>query len=116
MNIKIPKKAIRAIQALLSPYLINLTPERVVRMIRNEADLCSVPVSVSEAQDKARSNNVGVLKLARMTRGMNQHQLANAVQASEAMISKIETGRATPSDDLRKRISAYLEIPEKDVC
>jgi len=50
------------------------------------------------------------MKAARMLKGMTQHALAERVGCTEALVSKIETGRATPERELKERIARVLEI------
>ena len=45
-----------------------------------------------------------------MLKGMTQHALAERVGCTEALVSKIETGRATPERELKERIARVLEI------
>jgi len=55
------------------------------------------------------------MKAARMLNGMTQHTLAERVGCTEALISKIETGRATPERQLKERIARLLEIETWEV-
>jgi len=50
------------------------------------------------------------IKQFRRRRGLRQLDLARAVGASEAMISKIETGRSIPDEFLLQKILAELQI------
>ena len=56
------------------------------------------------------------IKAARILKGMIQHDLADHVRCSEALISKIETGRVTPSHDLKESIARVLEIETWEVA
>lgn len=51
------------------------------------------------------------LRAARVLLGLTQLQLAVKVAAKEIEISRIETGRARPSDDLKNRIAGALNRP-----
>jgi transcriptional regulator with XRE-family HTH domain len=51
------------------------------------------------------------MKAARIMKNMTQFDLARASGLSEAQVSKIETGRAMPDYDTRKRIADVLDIP-----
>lgn len=54
------------------------------------------------------------LKLARISAGITQQQLANMVGISENRLSKIETGRTLPSDEMVDRLSRILmELMDK---
>lgn len=55
------------------------------------------------------------MKAARMSNGMTQHTLAKTVGCTEALISKIETGRTSPSKELRERIARVLAIEMREV-
>ena len=56
-----------------------------------------------------------IMKSARMLKGLSQHGLAERVGCSEAAISRIETGRASPERDLKERIARELEIKPWEV-
>ena len=51
------------------------------------------------------------LKAARVLRGLTQLQLADKVGAKEIDISRLETGRARPDQDLKRRIADALQKP-----
>jgi len=55
------------------------------------------------------------MKAARMMSGMTQFDLAQRVGCSEALISKIETGRARPDRELKERIACVLAIKTWEV-
>ncbi len=55
--------------------------------------------------------NVSRLKIARVSAGMNQFDLAQRVGVSEVGISRIETGRVTPRPELKAKIAAVLGKP-----
>lgn len=46
----------------------------------------------------------------RSERGLTQSQLAEAIGANQATISKIESGRGNPTLDLINRIAAALDV------
>ena len=52
--------------------------------------------------------NVSRLKVARVTAGMTQFELAQRLNLPEVTISRLETGRQLPTQELRDRISAVL--------
>ena len=49
------------------------------------------------------------LKTARVAMGMTQLQLAERVGKKEIEISRIETGRACPDPDIKRRIAEVLQ-------
>ena len=49
------------------------------------------------------------LKTARVAKGMTQLQLAERVGKKEIEISRIETGRAYPDPDTKRRIAEILQ-------
>ena len=55
------------------------------------------------------------MKAARMLKGMTQYDLAQSVGCTEALMSKIETGRARPDRELKKRIACVLGIETWEV-
>jgi len=55
------------------------------------------------------------MKAARMIKGLTQLDLAQRVGCSEALISKIETGRTSPDRELKERIACILEIEKWEV-
>ena len=57
------------------------------------------------------TTNVSRLKVARVAAGFNQFDLAQRVKVNEVTISRVETGRITPSADLKARISQVLGKP-----
>jgi DNA-binding XRE family transcriptional regulator len=50
-------------------------------------------------------------KIARITSGLTQRALGQIVGVPEYWITRIETGRANPDTDLRKRLAAVLKKP-----
>jgi transcriptional regulator with XRE-family HTH domain len=61
----------------------------------------------------AEANNR--LKAARVLLGMTQRELAAKVGTKEIEISRVETGRSVPSDDLKRRISGALGKPTFEI-
>jgi len=55
------------------------------------------------------------MKAARMLKGLTQHDLAQLVGCTEALVSKIETARAEPERELKERIARALEIETWEV-
>lgn len=51
------------------------------------------------------------LKAARVFKGMTQLALAEKVGAKEIEISRIETGRAQPEPEMKRRIAEVLQKP-----
>ncbi len=51
------------------------------------------------------------LKAARFLKGLTQLQLADKVGAKEIDISRMETGRARPDADTKRRIAEILQKP-----
>ena len=51
------------------------------------------------------------LRIARLEAGLRQFDLPQLVGVNELTISRFETGRMTPSQDLRTRISEVLGKP-----
>ncbi len=51
------------------------------------------------------------LKAARVLKGLTQLQLAEKVGTREIEISRIETGRARPDAELKRRIAEILQKP-----
>jgi transcriptional regulator with XRE-family HTH domain len=51
------------------------------------------------------------LRAARLLKGFTQLQLAEKVGTKEIEISRIETGRAQPSEEMKRRIADVLEKP-----
>jgi Zn-dependent peptidase ImmA (M78 family)/transcriptional regulator with XRE-family HTH domain len=54
--------------------------------------------------------NADMMNVARRARGLSQAQLANALQLSQAQISKIETGRMVPDDSFVDRLASLLRF------
>ena len=62
------------------------------------------------------SNNVGqAMREARRRLGWTQLQLAQRVGCTESLITKIETGRATPEQSLKESIARELNIATWEV-
>ena len=55
------------------------------------------------------------LKLARMIRGMTQHQLASKINISEGRLVRLETGRCMPRVGEIDRIAAVLGCNASDL-
>jgi transcriptional regulator with XRE-family HTH domain len=55
------------------------------------------------------------MAVGRMVMGLTQKALGERLGVTELTISKIETGRLNPSDDLRHKISVALKIAAGDV-
>jgi transcriptional regulator with XRE-family HTH domain len=55
------------------------------------------------------------LKAARVLRGMTQLQLAQKVGGKEIDISRMETGRARPDADMKRRIAEVLQKPPFEI-
>lgn len=51
------------------------------------------------------------LRTARVLKGLTQLQLAERVGTKEIEISRIETGRAQPSEEIKRRIADVLQRP-----
>lgn len=51
------------------------------------------------------------LKAARVLKGLTQYQLAERIGTREIEISRIETGRAQPEPDVKRRIAEILGKP-----
>ena len=49
------------------------------------------------------------LRMARVAMGMTQLQLAERIGKKEIEISRIETGRACPDPDIKRRIAEVLQ-------
>jgi len=54
--------------------------------------------------------NADMMNVARRARGVSQAQLASALKLSQAQISKIETGRLVPEDDLVANLATFLKF------
>ena len=55
------------------------------------------------------------LKAARVLRGMTQLHLAEKIGRREIEISRIETGRARPDPDTKRRIAEVLQKPTYEI-
>lgn len=67
---------------------------------------------------RVRFGNDGRLRrmaVGRIVMGLTQKALGERLGVTELVISKIETGRLSPSDDLRHKISAVLKIAAGEV-
>ena len=51
------------------------------------------------------------LAAARVLKGLTQRQLAEVVGTREIEISRIETGRVRPAEEMKRRIAAVLGKP-----
>ena len=51
------------------------------------------------------------LKAARVLAGLTQLQLAERIGGKEIEISRIETGRARPNSEMKRRIAELLQKP-----
>jgi len=60
-----------------------------------------------------REVNPEMLSIARESRGLSQSDLAHKVGISQGILSKIENGSKSVSEDLLKRLVTALEYPEK---
>jgi transcriptional regulator with XRE-family HTH domain len=47
---------------------------------------------------------------------MTQKELAETIGCSESKITRIETGRVTPSRELLERIAAVLDVPSESLA
>jgi transcriptional regulator with XRE-family HTH domain len=54
---------------------------------------------------------VNKFKSARLEKGLRQLDVARAAGVGEGYISRIETGRVTPSRELLQRLAAVLDVP-----
>jgi DNA-binding XRE family transcriptional regulator len=68
-----------------------------------------------EKRNRGRAVKAQKMKAARMLKGMTQYDLAQLVGCTEALVSKIETGRAVPKYELKQRIARVLEIETWEV-
>jgi transcriptional regulator with XRE-family HTH domain len=48
----------------------------------------------------------------RLARNLKQHELAEAIDRSDGMVSKLERGETAPSFDTIAKIAAALDVPE----
>lgn len=56
------------------------------------------------------------IQTARLARGWNRQQLAEAARCSRGTILNLETGGATPGADVLERIGAALDISGDDLA
>lgn len=52
------------------------------------------------------------LKAARVIQGLTQLQLANKVGLKEIEISRFETGRSQPTEEMKRQLAAKLDKPQ----
>jgi DNA-binding XRE family transcriptional regulator len=55
------------------------------------------------------------MKAARVLRGLTQLQLADQVGSKEIDISRLETGRARPEAEMKRRIAEILQKPPYEI-
>ncbi len=55
------------------------------------------------------------MKAARVLKGLTQLQLADKVGCKEIDISRLETGRARPDGDTKRRIAEVLQKPAFEI-
>ncbi len=55
------------------------------------------------------------LRTARVGKGLTQLQLAELIGTKEIEISRLETGRAFPDPDTKRRISEVLQKPTYEI-
>ena len=54
---------------------------------------------------------VNRFKIARLEKGLRQLDVARAAGIGEGYMSRIETGRVTPSRELVQRLATVLDVP-----
>jgi len=64
---------------------------------------------------KTKSNAGQAMREARRRLGWTQLTLAQRVGCTESLVTKIETGRATPERELKEAIANELNIPTWEV-
>jgi transcriptional regulator with XRE-family HTH domain len=64
---------------------------------------------------KTKSNAGQAMRAARRRLGWTQLELARRVGCTESLVTKIETGRATPERELKEAIANELNIPTWEV-
>jgi ribosome-binding protein aMBF1 (putative translation factor) len=64
---------------------------------------------------KTKSNAGQAMREARRRLGWTQLTLAQRVGCTESLVTKIETGRATPERELKETIANELNIPTWEV-
>lgn len=73
-------------------------------------------MKVNEKRTDEEAREIGSrIKKLRLIRGIEQDDLANRARVSQSMISKIESGSATPSLKALKRIANALGVAYEDV-
>lgn len=55
------------------------------------------------------------IKIARLHSGLRQWDVARQVGVSESYVSKIETGRVKPDNQLLERIATVLKVPLRSI-
>lgn len=55
------------------------------------------------------------LKIARITAGLSQDELAKRIGASRPAISNIETGKSKPSGEMMLNISKVIGVPVEEI-
>lgn len=96
---------------IVSPFVANNTSR-----YRRDADATgkSHPQSQEHPKGGVTVNELGLaMKIARLKRGLTQLQLAHALGVREDVITYIETGRRTPTPELRRKIESLLGPLEK---
>jgi putative transcriptional regulator len=62
-------------------------------------------------------NDMGIrIKMARMVKGITQHQLSLNCDMEKSSMSRIEAGKVNISYLMLHRLSACLEVPMSDFC
>jgi ribosome-binding protein aMBF1 (putative translation factor) len=64
---------------------------------------------------KTKNNRGQAMRDARRRLGLTQLDLAQRVGCTESLVTKIETGRATPEQSLKEAIARELNIPTWEV-
>jgi ribosome-binding protein aMBF1 (putative translation factor) len=64
---------------------------------------------------KTKSNAGQAMRAARRRLGWTQLDLSRRVGCTESLVTKIETGRATPERELKEAIANELNIPTWEV-
>lgn len=52
-----------------------------------------------------------MLRRLRREKGLTQHEVSEAIQVSDSAYALYETGRRTPRDDVKAKISKFYEKP-----
>jgi transcriptional regulator with XRE-family HTH domain len=53
------------------------------------------------------------LKFAILAARLRQYEIAQRAKMTETRLSRLATGRASPTDDERRRLAAVLGVPER---